>query len=235
MTLQQGIVDPAFKSLGLTATGRTMATGEYADALDAINALLDMASAEEDMVYQLTHEYLALTGAATYTLGPAGTLATVRPVRIRAAAVIAANSASQAVAILPAEKYAQAVLDRTLIGLFADVMACDYATPLANLYLNPAPTAGQLELWSVKPLANFAAMTDVLTLPVGYIEFLKSNLAVRLAPAFAGAKLTQETAALAQSTRAGLAKLYRQTLGDPFEPPYVPPTPQQYMPMQAGR
>jgi hypothetical protein len=224
MTLQQGIVDPAFKLLGLIAAGRSMATNEYADALDAINALLDMASAEEDMVYQITKETFSLTGPATYTMGPAGTFATPRPTRIRAAVVIAANSASQAVQIVPAEKYAQMVQDRTLTGIFADVMTCDYASPAANLFLNPAPvTGGTLELWSLKPLANFAAMGDTVSLPPGYLEFLKSNLAVILAPAFAGAKLTPETVALAQSTKAGLAKLYRQTLGDPFEPAYPPP------------
>jgi hypothetical protein len=233
MTLQQGIVDPAFKLLGILRAGRQMATGEYADALDAINALMDQASSEEDMVYQITRESFPLTGPASYTMGPAGTFATPRPVRIRAAVTIAADSASQAVRVLPAEKYTEAVVDRTATGVFADVLTCDYASPEATIWLNPAPVTGAtIELWSIKPLANFATITDVLSLPQGYIEFLKSNLAVVLAPAFAGSKLTQETIALAQATRAGLAKLYRQTLGDPFEPPYAPPTPQQYMPMQ---
>jgi hypothetical protein len=230
MTLQQGIVDPAFKSLGLIAAGRSMATSEYADALDAINALLDMCTAEEDMVYQITKETFSLTGPATYTMGPAGTFATVRPTRIRAAVVIAADSASQPIQIVPAEKYAQMVEDRTLTGLFADVMTCDYASPAVNIFLNPAPVTGAtLELWSLKPLSNFAAMSDTVSLPPGYLQFLKTNLAVVLAPAFAGAKLTNETLSLAQSSKAGLAKLYRQTLGDPFEPPFAPPPPQTFL------
>ena len=235
MTLQEGIVDPAFKLMGILRAGRSMATGEYSDALDAINALLDAASAEEDMVYQITHETFTLTGPATYTMGPAGTFATVRPTRIRAATVIAANSASQGVAVVPAEKYTQVVVDRTAAGVFAEFLTCDYASPACNLYLNPAPVSGSLELWSIKPLANFATMGDTVSLTPGYLELLKTNLAVNLAPAFGDAKLTQETVALAQSTRACLAKLYRQTLGDPFEPPYAPPVPQQYMPMQPQR
>lgn len=233
MTLQEGIVDPAFKLMGILRAGRQMATGEYADALDAINALLDMASAEEDMVYQVVQDVVTMTGAPAYIIGPGGTVPTVRPTRIRAAIVIAADGASQPVQILPIEQYAKQVGDRTAAGVFADVMTCDYAAPSANIRLSPMPIATTtLELWSIKPLANFVGMTDVLSLPAGYIEFLKSNLAVVLAPAFAGTKLTQETITLAQTTRAGLAKLYRQTLGDPFEPPYAPPTPQQYMPMQ---
>jgi hypothetical protein len=182
------------------------------------------------MVYQITREQFALTGPPTYTMGPAGTFATARPTRIRAARVIAANTAAQPVQIVPAEKYVQMVTDQTVTGMFADLMCCDYASPAANLWLHPAPvTGGLIELWSLKPLANFATMADVLALPPGYIEFLKSNLAVTLAPAFAGAKLTAETVALAQSTKAGLAKLYRQTLGDPFEPPYAPPPPQTFL------
>jgi len=184
---------------------------------DTLNALLDMSTAEEDLVYQITHEVFNVTGPASYTIGVSGTFNTARPTRIRAAVSLAANSAAQPVRIVSAEQFAQ-VEDRTAAGVFADVLACDYANPIATIYLNPAPvTGGTLELWSIKPLANFATVGDAIALPPGYLEYLKSNLAVILAPAFAGAILTPATVALAQSTKAGLAKLYRQTLGDPLE------------------
>lgn len=218
MTLQQGIVDPAFKLLGLIASGRTMATGEYADALDAVNALLDMSSAEEEMILQIAHETFAVTGAQSYTMGPAATFNTARPIRIRAAAVIAPTGASQGVRVLTAEQFAAEVEDRTAVGAFADRLTCDYVAPISTLYLNPAPGLGQLELWSLKALTNFAAMTDAVTLAQGYLEYLKFNLAVNLAPAFAGAKLTDSVVAKAQATKAGLRDLYRRTLGDPLEP-----------------
>lgn len=215
MTLQQGIIDPAFKSLGLIAAGRSMATWEYADALDAINALLDMTSVR-GLVFQITDETFPLTGPPNYAMGPIGTFATVRPLRIRAAKVRAANGATRPVRIVDAEEFS-AVFDSTAIGLFAQVLMCDYAAVVSNIWLNPAPvTGGTLELWSIKPLASFATLTDVLTLPPGYLEFLKSNLAVRLAPAFADAKLTAETAELAQSTMAALQTLAMETLGDPL-------------------
>lgn len=215
MTLQEGIVDPAFKLLGLIAAGRLMATWEYADALDAINALMD-STGVRGLVYQITDELFSLTGPASYTMGPAGVWATVRPLRIRAAMVLAANLASKPVKIVDAEEFSQ-VFDRSAVGLFAQVLTCDYAAPAATIRLNPAPVTGsQLELWSVKPLTNFATITDVLALPQGYLEFLKYNLAVALAPAFADAKLTPETVQLAQSTMAGLQTLAMETLGDPL-------------------
>jgi hypothetical protein len=215
MILQEGIVDPAFKLLGLIAAGRSMATWEYADALDAINALMDMTSVR-GLVFQITDETFSLTGPALYTIGPAGTWATVRPLRIRAAMGRASNGASRLVRIVDAEEYST-MFDGTATGLFAQVLTCDYAAPEATIRLNPAPvTGGTLELWSIKPLVNFATITDVLALPQGYLEFLKYNLAVALAPAFADAKLTQETAELAQSTMAALQTLAMETLGDPL-------------------
>jgi hypothetical protein len=224
MTLQQGIVDPAFKLLGLIAAGRSMATWEYSDALDAVNALLDSTSVR-GLVYQIVDETFTLTSPSSYTIGPSGTFNTVRPTRIRAATVLATNNASRPVKIVSAEEFAQ-VFDRSATGLFAQVAMCDYASPLATIRLNPAPVSGSLELWSIKPLANFATMGDTVSLTPGYLELLKTNLAVNLAPAFGDAKLTQETVALAQSTMAALADLAKETLGDPDHTPQ-PPQPVQ--------
>ena len=211
ITLQQGIIDPALKLIGVLAAGRSAATWEYADCLDAINALLDSTSVR-GLVYQITHELFTLTGAVSYTMGPAGVFVSPRPLRIRGAATIATNQATYPTRVVPAEVYAT-IRDRSATGLFARFLCCDYASPAATLFLNPAPGAGQLELWSLKALANFSAITDTVSLPPGYLEFLKSNLALALAPTFADAKLTPETVALAQSTMAGLAKLAADTLG----------------------
>jgi hypothetical protein len=214
MTVQQYIIDPACKLLSLIAAGRSMATNEYSDCLDALNELVDTSSAEGQLIYQVTHETFNLTGPATYTMGPTGTFNTVRPEKLRAAVTLASNNASQPCEIVSAEKFS-AIPDRSMTGLFAEWICCDYADPISNLFLWPAPvTGGSLELWSLKPLTDFMTIGDTVVLPAGYLAYLKFNLAVAIAGQFAGAKLTEATIASAQQTKMGLAKLHMETIGE---------------------
>lgn len=213
-TVQQFIIDPACKLLGLIAAGRSMATGEYADILDALNELLDSSSAEGLLIFQITHETFPLTGPATYTIGPAATFNTTRPEKIRAAAVLTATNDSQPIDIVSAEKF-ETIEDRSATGMFADMLTCDYAAPVATIYLWPAPVTGNtLELWSLKPLATFATIGDTIALPVGYQAYLKYNLAIAIAGQFAGSKLTDTIVEMAKTTKADLANLHTQILGE---------------------
>ena len=64
-------------------------------------------------------------------------------------------------------------------------MFCEYASPLASLYLWGYPTAANsLELWTWQQLAQFVTINDNVVLPPAYIDMLVYNLAVRLADQF---------------------------------------------------
>jgi hypothetical protein len=227
MQLQQAILDPALKAIGILAAGRTAALQEYLDCIDVLNDLLDTCSAEGVMILQTTHETFVLTGPATYTIGPTGTFNTVKPEKIRAATVLTANNTSQPIEIVTDAKFS-GIEDRSVVGTFADMLLCDYVQPIANLYLWPAPTGGTLELWSIKPLAYFVATTDTVSLTPGYIAFLKYNLAIAIQGAFAGSHIPDWLPGLATSTKAGLAKLHMETLGESGPPGMqMPVRPQQ--------
>jgi len=215
MTVQD-LIEAAARECGVITFGQALNTVEYANCILSLNALLGQFSVEGLTVYFVVRDAFALTGAASYTFGVGGTFNTARPEKIRGAAVINSGGSMPADVVGP-ERWSH-ILDRTVTGAFADMLTCDYAFPLANVYLWPNPTAGTLELFSVKPMAQVAALTDVVVYPPGYERALKFNLAVAIAPELAGSKLSDVTVSEAKESKAALAGINAMALGAPVPP-----------------
>lgn len=222
MTVQDLIEASARECKALYA-GRTLATGEYANCLIALNALLGQFSVEGLTVYFIVRDALTLTGATTYTIGTGGTFNVARPEKIRSAAVIVATGSMRCEVVSP-EKFSE-IVDRTVTGSFADFLCCDYAFPIANLYIWPAPASGTLELFSIKPLTAVAALSDTVSFPPGFETAIKLNLAVILAGELPGSNLSETTIQAAKDAKAALAGMNAMALGTPRPP--ASPGPQQ--------
>jgi len=212
----QDYIEQAARRIGILQAGRSLATGEYTNCLNLANQLLSAFSIEGLTIYQIKKETFSLTGAASYTIGSTGTFNTSRPEKIRAAAVVT-GSVSMPCQIVSAEKFAT-IIDRGVTGAFADWLACDYQFPLATIFLWPAPAAGSLDLWSVKPLAAFSAISDTVSFPPGYEDAFSFNLAVNMASEFAGAHLDQAVVAKAHEAKQALAAINGVSLGQPMAP-----------------
>lgn len=193
----QDLINGSLRLIGVLTAGRSANTYEYAECLSALNQLLSAWSAERVPVYELKRETIPLTGAASYTIGPSGTLNATRPVAIRAATVETAAGASAPVKIASAEEFGT-IQDPAETGLFADLLCADGGFPLMTLRLWPRPATGTLVLHSIKPLGSIAALDTAITLPPGYEAALRYNLAVAVAPEFRDAKLTPEVLSLAE-------------------------------------
>jgi len=86
MATGQTLVDRASRLLGLINSGESPTSAESADALIAINSMLDSWRNDRLMAYALQNETLAMVASqASYTIGPSGDLNTVRPVSIESA------------------------------------------------------------------------------------------------------------------------------------------------------
>jgi hypothetical protein len=215
MTVQD-LIEASARECGALFAGRTLATGEYANSIIALNALLGQLSIEGLTVFSIVRDALTLTGATAYTIGTGATFNTARPEKIRSAAVIVSGGSMPCQVVSP-EKFSE-IIDRTVTGAFADFLCCDYAFPTANIYLWPAPASGTLELFSVKPLAAVANLSDTISFPPGYETAIKYNLAVVLATELPGAKLTDATLKLAETTKAAVGAMNAAALGAPGPP-----------------
>ena len=191
----QDLVNGALRSLGVIAAGESPSTEESNDALAALNDLVASWTALGMPIYEITRDAtVTLTGAASYEL-------TTRPVRIKSAAVIAANGTAMPVQLVPSEKWS-AIQDKTRTGIFAEALFCDYAFPDATVYLSPKPGAGTLELFVYRELASDNALADTVSLPPGYQRALRFNLAVDLAGEYGRAASPELVASAAESKNA---------------------------------
>lgn len=213
----QNLIDQALRALGELRTGRQASAEESADALTRLNNLLTSWSAAGLPVYQVTRESFTLAGAASYTIGTGQTFNTARPLKIKAASV-STGTVEQPCSIITAEQWSM-IQDKAAAGKFADALFWDGGSPNGNIYLYPKPTAGNLILYTIKALSEFATLGTTVALPAGYERALTYNLAVDIAPSY-NRQVSQEIAQIATQSLASLSQLNAQVLGEGgAEPP----------------
>jgi len=210
MATASAVIRRALRLIGAIAASETPSAAEQADALEALNAMLDAWRASSLSVYALARETLTLTGAASYTIGTGGNLNTTRPARIESA-YERIGDIDYPLRLASAIAWAGLAAKSTASDV-ADWLYYETSYPLGRLYLYPVPSTGVLHLATWVPLTAFAAADDV-ALPPGYQEALTYHLAVRLAPEY-GRPVTAEVAAVA---RDALDKIGRVN----FRPPIM--------------
>lgn len=164
MTVQQ-LIEAAMHKINVVAAGESPSPDESALGLVTLNIFVDTMNVNKALVYSRATETFALSATAAYTMGPTGAFATVRPVKITEAGVIV-SGIRVPIEIVPVGRY-RALFDKAATSLAPVMLACDYASPLTNIWVWPVPSATPtLELVSWKQLANFtlqngAAITTV--------------------------------------------------------------------------
>lgn len=167
-------------------------------------------------------ETLALTGAASYTIGSGGLFNVDRPVRVLGGSIAAGSSVTKGLRLVTAEEWA-AYPAKGAGGNFAEVLFYDGAYPTGTVWLAPKPaTGGTLELFNYIALASFATLATVIDLPPGYERALRLCLAVELAPEF-GRALDPTVEANAENAKASIFGLNAAILGTPNPPAPAPP------------
>jgi hypothetical protein len=102
---------------------------------------------------------------------------------IESAAVLRDGS-EYAVTIINNQEWAS-ISQKSTRSSFPTKLYVEGSYPLATLSLWPVPSeVNNLILYTKKPLAQFASVNDVVSLPPGYEDAIVNNLAVRLAPEF---------------------------------------------------
>jgi hypothetical protein len=179
------ILYPALRLAGVvTAAGRGPSLSQKTDAFAALNRMLDSWTQQRLLIYaQQTERYTLEPSQTSYTIGPGGDFDTARPVKITAASILTGGTHSP-LEILTAADWASKSL-REVPTTIPTELYCDYANPIATLYLYGYPTAGgELELWTWQILDQFTSQASDVSLPPGYLEAVVYQLAVRLSGQF---------------------------------------------------
>jgi len=183
MATGQTLVDRASRLLGLINSGESPTAAESADALTAINAMLDSWRNDRLMAYALQEETLPMvSGQSSYTIGPSGDLNTIRPVSIESAFLRESNI-DYPVRVIDAEEF-NSISDKT-----------STSNIIQFIYYEGTMATGSLKVWPVPDSANVLHLTTrvpftalsldgTVSLPPGWEEAIASNGAIAIAPEF---------------------------------------------------
>ena len=207
----QAFINSALRLIQVLDPGESPSTTESNNALETLNQVIGGWSFAGITIYKIAKDTLACSGVPSYTIGTGGSIPTARPLKIRAAAVLSGNAASQ-LEPYTAEQWAS-IKDKSVSSKFAKVFFYDGGYPQATIYLWPAPKSGStLELYSIKPLTQFLSLVETIDLPPGYEHTLRCSLAQALAPEY-GSVVSPEVQAMAAEAKQSLAKLNAEVLG----------------------
>lgn len=207
MTTALQMIKTALRRTGALAAGETPTSDESEDARQTLNTMLDAWATNRLMVYQILQEALSVVAnTASYTIGSGGVFNTTRPTKLDDSSFIRISGIDYPLTLVAADAYAATPVKGTL-STIPYVIACDYAYPLATIYLYPTPSAAAtLYLRSWKVLQSFAALTTDLALPPGYQRAIEWNLAKELCPEY-GVPVTNDIMREAVGSKLGITSI----------------------------
>lgn len=183
MATVQVVINRAYRLLGQLNLGESADSTESANALIAINALLDSWRNESLMCYAMQDQSINLAnGNTTKTIGPTGDLVTTRPTNIDDAYILYSGDSIPVKIIEYASEYVY-IPDKTTTDTYPLKIAYNPEMPDGRIYMYPLPNATSvLHVITRTPVTAFALVSTTISLPPGWEDALAANLALYLAP-----------------------------------------------------
>jgi len=194
----------------MRASGETVDAALAQDALTVLNQLIASWDLDSLLVYQIDRQVFTLTAnVQSYTVGVGGDFNLTRPVRLEA--VNWRDEAQTPALELPLDRMSDAQYQdlrvRSVTASLPTTFYYDQAFPLASIFFWPLPTqTKKVVLFPWLPWSSSNVLTTVVAFPPGYERMLVANLAVELSQQ-QGARLTQQTATIAEDSKALIASL----------------------------
>lgn len=208
MTTPRDLIRAALELIRVIDPVEDIDAQEIAGHFLRLNRMISTWGTRDAMIYSDTLiSHLLTAGIASYTIGAAAEIDTVRPVSIKIAYIRNAAGGDIPVEIIDNAK-------------FARIYRKDAAASPRALYYNPAYPVGVINLFGVpntaetlfmyvnQPLTAFTSLSQVISLPPGYEETIEYNFAMRIAGIY-GKSLTVEQIEIAES---GLADIRRANM-----------------------
>ena len=178
-------INRALRIIGILAEGETPSAETSADALTALNQMLDSWSTERLSVFATQDQtFIWPSGQISRTLGPSGNFVGNRPIAVDDSTYFIVNGISYPIDIINQNHYNGIAL-KTVQSPYPVSLFVNMDFPNVTMFLYPVPSqALTFHFVSVTELAQPAALATILTFPPGYLQAFVYNLAVTLAPEF---------------------------------------------------
>lgn len=177
------LIKGAMRPLNVLTGNTALTASESADALQALNWMLESwANSNLTLFHTVRERFTLPSGVNPVTYGPLGNLDAVRPVAIKQA-VVTIVTVDYPVQILGYDDY-EAIRLKTLQTAWPTYLYYEPDYPLGKVFTWPVNSGNVMTFGVEKPLQGFATLYDVVSLPPGYADAIRFNLALRLAPEY---------------------------------------------------
>lgn len=182
MTTARDMIKASLRNISVLGAGSSLSNEEAQDALDMLNGILSMWSAEGGLIYQKTTETFSLTTATSYTIGTGGDFNTTRPMDIT---YITVNDGTIDDPLYPMSQEQYAAISLKTNGSTPDSFYYDGNYPLGKIYFYPNPVGSEtVTIYSLKPLTQFTNLTSTFDLPPENRLALEFALSEAIAPQY---------------------------------------------------
>lgn len=200
-------INGALRLIGELAEGETPSAETSADALTALNQMLDSWSIERLSVFCTQDQSFTWpVNTTTRTLGPTGNFVGTRPVLVDDSTYFIQNGLSYPLALVNEDQY-NAIALKTNTSTFPQVLWVNMDMPDITMKVYPVPTSTiEIHIISVQELDQPAVLATSLVIPPGYLRAFRFNLAVEIAAEF-GVEPPRVVAAIARKSKANIKRI----------------------------
>ena len=180
-------INGALRLIGQLAESETPSAATSADALTALNQMLDSWSSERLSVFSTQDQVFTWPAStATRTLGPTGDFVGNRPVLVDDSTYFRdpSNNISFGIKLINQAQY-NGIAVKTVTSTYPQVMFVNMTMSNIEMTVYPVPTkALSWHIISVTELVEPATLATTLVVPPGYLRAFRFNLASEIAAEF---------------------------------------------------
>ncbi len=203
------LINGALRLIGQLAEGETPSAETSADALFAMNQMIDSWNIERLSVFSTQDQVFTWpVDEIARTLGPTGNFVGNRPVKLDDATYYRdpSTNVSFGIKFINQQQY-DGIAVKTVTSTYPQVIFVNETYPDVSMFIYPKPTRSlEWHFISVEPLSQPATLATDLALPPGYLRAFRYNLACEIAAEF-GVEPSQQVKRIAMSAKRNLKRI----------------------------
>ena len=202
-------INGALRLIGMLAEAETPSAATSADALSALNQMIDSWNTERLSVFTTQDQVFTWpVNQATRTLGPTGNFVGNRPVLVDDATYFkdASNGTSYGIKIINEQQY-NGIAVKNTTSTYPQVLYVNMGYPDITMTVYPVPTSPlEWHIVSVEELSQPAVLATTLSFPPGYLRCFRFNLACEIAAEF-GVEPSPQVQRIAMTSKRNIKRI----------------------------
>ena len=202
-------INGALRLIGMLAEGETPSAATSADALSALNQMIDSWNTERLSVFTTQDQVFTWpVNQATRTLGPTGNFVGNRPVLVDDATYFkdASNGTSYGIKIINEQQY-NGIAVKNTTSTYPQVLYVNMGYPDITMTVYPVPSSPlEWHIVSVEELSQPAVLATTLSFPPGYLRAFRFNLATEIAAEF-GVEPSPQVSRIAMTSKRNIKRI----------------------------